>query len=107
MDSLLDINNLSFNNSKLISMYNLKPVVPKEVTLDNLELLELKRKIIKLLDDCIQNNNLNLSRKELIDRLELTESNKIELWNNVKKVIKWVNSKTPIVYKNTQLMITY
>lgn len=102
------INNLIKN--RLTEIYNLRPVIPPKLEIDNQTIIinELREKIIKLLDECIQNNNLNITRKELLDKLNIDGSiNKIKLWDYIKQVIKWKSSKIPIQYKNTKLMITY
>ena len=88
-------------------MYDLKPFIPKELNIDNLIIDELRKQILLLLDECIETNNLTLSRKDLITKLNLEETNKITLWNQVKTLIKWKDSKTPIQYKDNLLFIKF
>lgn len=100
------LNNLIKTKLKIAS-YNLQPVVPKPVNFDSLPLDDLRSQILNLLDKYITENKLTITRKELIDQLNLDQRNKITLWNDVKSILNWINSKTPIVYNNRQLMITY
>ena len=93
--------------TELLSMYDLKPFIPKELNIDNLIIYELIKQILLLLDECIETNNLTLSRKDLITKLNLEETNKITLWNQVKTLIKWKDSKTPICYKDNLLFIKF
>jgi len=93
--------------TELLTMYDLKPFIPKELNIDNLIVDELKKQILILLDECIETNNLTLSRKELITKLNLEETNKITLWNQVKTLIKWKDSKTPIRHKDSLLFIKF
>ena len=93
--------------TELLTMYDLKPFIPKELNIDNLIIDELRKQILLLLDECIETNNLTLSRKDLITKLNLEETNKITLWNQVKTLIKWKDSKTPIQYKDNLLFIKF
>lgn len=101
------LNNIIKN--KLINMYNLKPIVSKAIPLNKEEIIldDLKKEIVKLLDDYIKKNNLKLSRRELLEKLNLENENRLELWNYIKKITNWKDSKTPIAYKNKLLFITY
>ncbi|AAG02913.1 MTG-like gene family protein [Betaentomopoxvirus amoorei] len=101
------INNLIKN--KLSEMYNLKPIIPNKIIINDkeIELNEIKEKITNILDEYIKNNNLKISRIELLNKINIDNINKIKLWDYIKQIFEWKNSKTPINYNDKKLTITY
>lgn len=102
------INNLIKN--KLAQMYNLRPIIPDEIEVSDEKLLmeEIRDQIYNILDSAIEDNNLELSKCELLKRLNLElNPGQTKLWSIVKDMFKWKNSKTPILYKDVSILIKY
>ncbi|CCU56117.1 N1R/p28-like protein [Choristoneura rosaceana entomopoxvirus 'L'] len=101
------INNLIKN--RLSEMYNLKPYIPEKININNdeIRLNELKQKIINILDEYIKNNNIKISRIDLLNKLDIENISRNKLWNFTKQIIGWVDSKTPIDINNIKILITY
>ncbi|AAG02915.1 MTG-like gene family protein [Betaentomopoxvirus amoorei] len=101
------INNLIKN--RLSEMYNLKPVIPIKINIDDdsIKLNEIKEKITNILDEYIKNNNLKISRIQLLNELNIDNINRNKLWEYVKELFEWKNSKTPINYNDKKLTIIY
>ncbi|AAC97761.1 ORF MSV198 MTG motif gene family protein [Melanoplus sanguinipes entomopoxvirus] len=95
--------------NELIKMYDLKPFIPEEliITSESILLNELKDKIFALLDEYIESNNLNITRSELLRKLDICSCNKLTLWKHISKILNWEKSNKPINYKNTQIIIRY
>ncbi|CCU55453.1 N1R/p28-like protein [Adoxophyes honmai entomopoxvirus 'L'] len=101
------INNLIKN--RLSEIYNLRPVIPEKLNINNEEIQfnEIKDKIINILDNYIKNNNLNISRIDLLNKLNIDNIPRIKLWEHVKQIFEWKNSKTIIDYNNIKFRLIY
>lgn len=104
--------NISMKN-KLSDMICSKPYIPKEL-LVNEEIIEddLKKRVTQLLDKLVEElkdkNKKQIGKKKFLERLNYPTVNKHELWQaSAKKILKWVNSATPILHKDTKIFIIY
>lgn len=128
VDMLIDKGDISteyindFIKYRLKDVIILEPIIPEPILFNNISytinnktetidirnttINELKELLRDILDLYIKQNKTNISRSELINTINV-KCNKNLLWNSIKSILNWENSKTPIVYKNKELYLTY
>jgi hypothetical protein len=105
------INDLIRN--KLLNIYSLKPVIPVSIEIDErgLFIKELENIVISTINEFIKENKFNITRKEIIERINNNHQeiikNKSEWWKNIKSILKWQSNNSPITFKKFELMIKY
>lgn len=67
----------------------------------------MRQQIITILDKCIKNNNLKISRIDLLNKINIDNINRKKIWNYIKQLFEWKNSRTPINHNNFKMTITY
>lgn len=74
---------------------------------DNDKSEKLRESIIKFFD--VIDDNTIISRKKLVDAISISinyyDSRKI--WNTIKEMVEWKDSKTPFVINNKRFLIEY